>query len=229
MFRNLGEVGEWISRLVRRIERLESGAMLENSSITGGRMRFIGGTLRVDSGGRVEIVGSLQIDGTTTINGSTIVNGTFKIEGPWSLNGNGEIAGNVAVTGKLTQNGPWEFIGAGKITGNVDVTGTIRVLAGGKIQVGNIVIDPSISGGAIVFANGAQVFTDASTIQVYKGNGVAQISDTEAKLQLGGVAVRIIGGNLQLLGLPTRSRANANNAVAGSIWSDGTNTYRIVP
>ena len=212
-----------IRRLKADVDRLKRARPLENSSVTNGRLRFIGGTLRVDSGGRVEIVGSLQIDG------ATVVNGTFKIEGPWSLNGNGEIAGNVAVTGKLTQNGPWEFIGAGKITGNVDVTGTIRVLAGGKIQVGNIVIDPSISGGAIVFANGAQVFTDASTIQVYKGNGVAQISDTEAKLQLGGVAVRIIGGNLQLLGLPTRSRANANNAVAGSIWSDGTNTYRIVP
>ena len=212
-----------INRLVRRIERLEAGANLESSSITNGRMRFIGGLLRVDSGGRVEIVGSLQIDGTT------VVNGRFKIEGPWSLNGDGEIAGNVNITGKLTQNGPWEFIGAGKITGNVDVTGTIRVLAGGKIQVGNIVIDPTISGGAIAFANGAQVFTDESTIQVYKGNGVAQISDAEVKLQLGGTAIRVTSGNVQILGLPTRSRANAQNAVIGSIWSDTSgNLFRVV-
>lgn len=212
-----------INRLVRRIERLEAGANLESSSITNGRMRFIGGLLRVDSGGRVEIVGSLQIDGTT------VVNGRFKIEGPWSLNGDGEIAGNVNITGKLTQNGPWEFIGAGKITGNVDVTGTIRVLAGGKIQVGNITIDPTISGGAIAFANGAQVFTDASTIQVYKGNGVAQISDTEAKLQVGGVSIRIVDGSVQFLGLPTVPRGSANNATVGSLYINTSGqVFRVV-
>ena len=211
-----------INRLVRRVERLEAGANLESSSVTNGRMRFIGGLLRVDSGGRVEIVGSLQVDG------STVVNGTFKIEGPWSLNGNGEIAGDVTVTGKLTQNGAWEFVGVGKITGNVDVTGTLRVLSGGKIQVGNIVIDPTISGGAIAFSNGAQVFTDSSTIQVFKGNGVVQVSETQAKMQVGGTTVIVSSGNIQMTGLPTRTRANANNAVAGSIWTDGSNLYRVI-
>lgn len=210
-----------IRRLKADVDRLKRARPLENSSVTNGRLRFIGGLLRVDAGGRVEIVGTLQIDG------ATIVNGTFKVEGPWSLNGNGEIAGNVNVTGKLTQNGPWEFIGAGKITGNVDVTGTIRVLAGGKIQVGNIIIDPTISGGAIAFANGAQVFTDGTTIQVYKGNGVAQISDSEAKLQLGGTSLRLTSGHIYASGMATRQATSWPGGFVGAVVSDGAEMFRL--
>ncbi|MCB8043626.1 hypothetical protein JM654_03805 [Microbacterium oxydans] len=44
---------------------LESGAPLENASITNGRLRIIGGTLRVDSGGSLIVVGTMSIDGTT--------------------------------------------------------------------------------------------------------------------------------------------------------------------
>lgn len=223
MARDLNDIWGWIKRLVRRIERLESGAFLESSSITKGRMRFIGGTLRIDSGGKAEIVGTLQVDG------STIVTGTFRLEGAWTFTGNGSISGNVNITGKLTQNGPWEFVGAGQIKGNVDVTGTIRVLAGGKIQVGTIVIDPSISGGAITFANGAQVFTDGTTIQVYKGNSVVQISDVYARLQNGGDVISIGTDGVRVTGMATRTRALANNAVVGSVWTDGSYFYRVVP
>ncbi|WP_431863030.1 hypothetical protein [Microbacterium algeriense] len=213
---DLSDAFREIRELKRQVKRLQAARPLENASITNGRVRFVGGTLRVDSGGRVEIVGTLQIDGTTTVTGS------FKVTGPWRLEGDGTITGNVTGTGTLTWNGPWNLNGAGKIQGDV------QVLGAGKLRVGNMVLDPTVSGGAIAFANGAQVFTDATTIQVYKGNGVAQISDTEAKLQVGGLAIRIVGGNVQFLGLPTRSRANANNAVVGSIWSDGTNVYRVV-
>lgn len=205
MAKDLNALWDWIPKLVRRIERLESGALLENSSITGGRMRFIGGLLRVDSGGRVEIVGTLQIDGTTTVTGTFTVTGNFKVTGPWRLEGPGDI------------------------TGNVDVTGTIRVLAGGKIQVGNIIIDPTISGGAITFANGAQVFTDGSTIQVYKGNGVVQISDTEAKMQVGGTAIIARSGAVQMLGVPTKASSAAGGLPAGVAHLDPSgNLFRIV-
>lgn len=216
-----------INRLVRRIERLEAGANLESSSITNGRMRFIGGLLRVDSGGRVEIVGTLQIDGATT------VNGTFKIEGPWSLNGNGEIAGNVTVTGKLTQNGAWEFVGAGKITGNVDVTGTIRVLAGGKIQVGNITLDPSSNGGSVKFAGGPEVYASGSTLSLYSGalnGGWVELSPGLAKVSGGGTRwIEVTPNGFRLVNLPTIARNSANNAVVGTLWADGSgNVYRVV-
>ncbi|UPL13008.1 hypothetical protein [Microbacterium galbinum] len=189
-----------INRLVRRIERLEAGANLESSSITNGRMRFIGGLLRVDSGGRVEIVGTLQIDGTTAINGSTTVNGTFKIEGPWSLNGNGEIAGNVTVTGKLTQNGQWEFIGAGKISGNVEVTGDFSVVGGGRIRAGQIVLNPSTNGGRIeIGAHTIYVSGDVLSInhsaghQVVLNNGGVNLIGGGKILGLGSTGFRIVG------------------------------------
>lgn len=219
---DLSDDSREILNLKRDVRRLQAARPLENASVTNGRLRFIGGTLRVDSGGRAEIVGTLQVDG------STIVTGTFRLEGAWTFTGNGTITGNVTIAGKLTQNGPWEFVGAGKITGNVDVTGTIRVLAGGKIQVGNIVIDPTISGGAIAFANGAQVFTDGSTIQVYKGNGVAQISDTEAKLQLGGTSLRLTSGHILASGMATRSVTLHPGAFVGAVVNVGNELYRLV-
>ena len=160
---DLNDLWGWIQRLVRRVERLESGAMLENASITNGRLRIIAGTLRVDSGGRLEVVGTVQIDGTTT------VTGTFDVSGPWNLTGNGtitgatSISGNVTVTGKLTQNGEWELNGNGKIQGNVDVTG------GGKIRAGQLTISPTGDGGRIEFPGGRYLSAGGDAIAVING------------------------------------------------------------
>lgn len=98
MLRDLNDAWGWIQKIARRLSRLEAGAMLENSSITNGRMRFIGGLLRVDSGGRVEIVGTLEIDGTTTINGAFTLSATSD----WSIDGDGAITGDVAISGDMT-------------------------------------------------------------------------------------------------------------------------------
>lgn len=83
MLRNLADVWGWLEKLIRRIERLESGTFLEDSSITDGRMRFINSTLRLDSGARLELVGELVA------------------EGPWSFKGDGKISGDVDLTGSL--------------------------------------------------------------------------------------------------------------------------------
>lgn len=152
MIRDLRDAWSWIEKLIRRIERVESGAILENSSITNGRMRFIGGLLRIDSGGQIEVVGE------------------------WRFTGNGAITGDVVAEGKWTQNGAWEFNGNGDIAGNVEIT------AGGKLRVGNMTLNPSIGSGSIVFDNGAQVFTSGDTIQLYGpgGNFVAQVESDQA-------------------------------------------------
>lgn len=169
--RDLNDAWGWIQKLVRRVSRLESGAMLENSSISNGRMRFIGGLLRVDSGGSVQIVGTLSIDGTTA------VTGTFTVSGPWNLTGNGTITGNVTATGTLTQNGPWNLNGTGTIAGNVTQTGSLTVAGGGTITAGAVTITPSGGGrvqagtvamdggggyGGRVFSTGATLMLDAS-------------------------------------------------------------------
>lgn len=135
MAKDLNKLWDWIPKLVRRIERLESGALLENSSITGGRMRFIGGLLLIDSGGTLQIVGQV------------IGNGEFRWTGPWRLEGPGTIAGDVNQTGNTTQRG------------NVSLTG------GGKVTAGNVTVEPNrvtvgsawLENGELVLSNGAKV------------------------------------------------------------------------
>ncbi|MDN3309554.1 M23 family metallopeptidase [Microbacterium oryzae] len=175
MLRDLKDAWGWIQQIVRRIERLESGAQLGNSSITKGRMRFIGGTLRVDSGGRVEIVGYLQVEGTTSITGPVTISGNLNVTGEWRFSGNGAITGDVVAEGKWTQNGAWEFNGPGDIAGDVDVTGdldltgNLEVLGDGRIKVGNVLITPGSGGKVTVGVGAAQVVLDGQTGKVNAG------------------------------------------------------------
>lgn len=170
-----------IRELKQAVQRLQAARPLENASVTNGRVRFVGGTLRVDSGGSVVIVGTLSIDGTSTVTGE------FKVTGPWRLEGNGTITGNVSITGNvtsmgtLTQNGPWNLNGAGTIAGNVTQTGdtsqrgNVTVNSGGKITVqgggGNVVLDSSFSAprmqlGSAQIDGGASSFTFTVGAQV---------------------------------------------------------------
>lgn len=159
--------------LKQEMRALQTQSPLESSSVSGGRVRFIGGLLRVDSGGSVQIVGTLEIDGLTTVTGTFNVNGPWNLagngvisgnatgtgtltwNGPWTLNGAGAIAGNVTSTGTWTQNGPWNFNGNGNVQGDVSVTGGGRLLAGavtitpsggGKVQVSSLAIDGADGG-----------------------------------------------------------------------------------
>ncbi|KAB1867342.1 hypothetical protein [Microbacterium algeriense] len=176
-----------IRELKKAVQRLQAARPLENASVTNGRLRIIGGTFQVDSGGSVIIVGTLSIDGTTT------VTGTFKVTGPWRLEGNGTITGDVSITGNvtstgtltqngaLTQNGQWTLNGAGTIAGNVTQTGdtnqrgNVTVNSGGKITVqgggGNVVLDSSFSAprmqlGSAQIDGGASSFTFTVGAQV---------------------------------------------------------------
>jgi len=199
---NLADAWGWIARLIRRIERIESGALLENSSITGGRMRFIGGLLRIDSGGRVEIVGTLQIDGTTN------VTGTFNLDGPWNLDGNGNITGNVTVTG------------------DINVTGT------GRIKVGNMVLDPSSNGGSIKFAGGPEVYASGLELSLYSGGAGSFISLLPNLVKINGPGARWFEVNstgFQLVGLPTKTSASVGGLPAGVVHVDAAGTlFRVV-
>ncbi|GAA1149095.1 hypothetical protein MOX01_22230 [Microbacterium oxydans] len=222
MLRNLEDAWGWIKNLNAKVDRIFSGAFLENASITNGRLRIIGGTLRVDSGGSVVIVGTLSIDGTTTVTGS------FKVTGPWRLEGDGTITGNVVGTGTLTWNGPWNFNGAGNITGNVEMTGNLNVQGAGRVKVGGMTLDPTISGGAVTFPNGAQVFTNGSTIQVYLGNGVVQVSDAEVKMQLGGTALRLTSGHIYGAGMATKAVGTVPGGFVGAIVYDAGEWKRLI-
>jgi hypothetical protein len=192
--RDLTDVTAWIKRIIYRLDRLEGGAMLERSSISNGRMRFIGGLLLIDSGGTLTVIGHLNGEGD------------FVWTGPWAFTGPGEITGNVDVTGslELLDNGSLR-VGGVLITplsgGRIEVGGPGGVVidgSTGRVTAGNLNLDPTVSGGAVVFANGAQVFTDATTIQVFKGNSVAQISNDYARIQHGGEVVEISGAGVRI-------------------------------
>lgn len=158
--------------LRRRIQRLESGTFLENSSITEGRMRFIGGTLRVDSGGRVEIVGYLSVEGTTDIIGPVTISGDLNITGPTTITGPTQVTGDLdvdgatTITGEFNLDGPWTISGAGDITGDVSVTGDFEVLGGGRIRVGNVVLTPGNGGRLTIGTGSSQIILDPSQFKV---------------------------------------------------------------
>lgn len=214
---DLADALKEIRALKRDVERLKSARSLENSSITSGRMRFVGGLLRVDSGGRVEIVGSLQVDG------ATIATGTFRIEGPWTFTGNGTISGNVNITGTLTQNGTWVFNGNGTITGDVSVTG------GGRIRAGQIVLNPAANGGRIEI--GAHtIYVSGDVLSINHSSGAQLVMNNGgANLIGGGKILGLSATGISFVGVPTVPSSQAGGASPGSAWfNTSSQLHRVV-
>ena len=249
MARDLKDAWGWLERLTRRVDRLFSGAMFENASITNGRLRLIGGLLRVDSGGRVQIVGTLEINGTTT------VTGVFDVEGPWDLAGDGSITGNVSIAGNVTatgiwtQIGEWHLNGNGSITGDVDITGILTLLselivssvgkitvgagasrividgATGKILVGNMTIDPA-NGGSVVFPGGAVVKAGPSGgISMTQGSYAAVITSTGASVGRSGRSISVTESGFRMDGVPTGSPGNGTQS--GVFYRDGLGYIKV--
>lgn len=217
MLRDLRDAWGWIQKLVRRVERVESGAFLENSSITEGRMRFIGGLLLIDSGGTLQVIG--------TVTGA----GTFDWTGPMNLQGAQTITGPTTFTGQMTVNGPWKFVGNGQITGDVSVTGDIEILSGGRIKVGNMIIDPT-DGGTVTFPNGAVVQADGSGgVQMRQGANKVFVGPSLVSLQYGSRSISINASGQRMGGVPTTPASLANGAAVGCAWFDPTGqVYRVV-
>lgn len=215
-------------QLKREIRAMQTQSPLESSSVSNGRVRFIGGLLRVDSGGRMEIVGTLQVDGTTT------VTGTFKVNGPWQINGNGEITGNITITGETriqgatfitgptqidgptTINGNFWVNGYTRIAGNSEMTGDMSVRGGGKIRVqgggGDVVLDSS--------------FGDP---RINLGNGQIQAGAASFTFTVGTQTVYFFENTIRIPGMPTRPVSDYPGGFAGAIVSDTSGKfYRLV-
>lgn len=168
------DVWRELRAMKKEIKRLQSSSMLENSSITRGRMRFIGGTLRVDSGGRVEIVGFLQVEGQTNIIGPVTIAGTLNITGNTSVTGTFTTTGQVNLNGPTDINGTTEINGDTSITGALDLTGQMLVRSAG----GRITIESDQTGRPpIVIEDGAftigisQIFGDESGLRLNAAEG----------------------------------------------------------
>lgn len=173
--RDLAAVDRWITNFERKQSRLHSAASLENASVTGGRVRFIGGTLRIDSGGRVEIVGALVVNGQTDITGPVRITGRLDVDGPWAINGDGSITGRMQVTG------PWGLQGDGSITGRVDITGD-TMISGRTTIGGDVTLDSDLTLGSGRFVVGALTIERFSASGRIRSTGIVYLEGEGIRL-----------------------------------------------
>lgn len=113
LLRDLSDAFEAIRRIIFRLDRLEGGAQLENSSITDGKLRIIGGVLRLDDGAIISIGDAVVIDpalGGGAIkfaNGSVLSSDT---ENGWTALESGSgfrlSLSNAFILGKIDAEGP---------------------------------------------------------------------------------------------------------------------------
>jgi len=200
---DLNEMWGWIERLVRRVDRLESGSMLENSSITNGRLRLIGGLFRVDSGGRVEIVGTTDLTGPFTSTGTT------------KLNGPVEITLTLDVTSTT------------RLRGATTLENDLTLTSGGKIKAGTITITPSggAFGGSIESPNAIDVVSPllAATGNIYSAGTVTSTGQLRAETTLRAAGTASFLAGINMSGLPTISRTSMTpNLPVGALWLNTT-------
>lgn len=197
-------------RLKRELRRVAK-ATLNNGSIGGAGLRVHdAGVIRFEEGGGIVIAGS----GYITLDGDLTGIGSFSWSGPWELAG---------VQGKVTGDVAW--------SGDLNLTGNIKVLAGGKIQVGGMTITPYTGGGQIDFGNGRTIdastgymaIRDGSRFIVFNSSGVAINGGS------GSPTVTIATDGLFISGLPTMKSSLAGRAAPGTLWLDGTNkVYKVI-
>jgi hypothetical protein len=236
---NLNDVTSWIKEIFYRLRKLESGAFLENSSITQGRMRFIGGLLLIDSGGTLQVVGHVNGDGD------------FVWSGPWAFTGEGEITGDVALTGNL------EVLDDGTIkVGNIELrdgkvfvgTGASQIVidgAIGKITAGDVEIEldkitvgggdspATLEDGALGFQTGGRVEADETNngVMMTVGANKVYVGTGAASIQVGTRAVIVTPSLVVFQNLPTiaKSLTPEENPVGSMYIETSGAAYRVVP
>jgi hypothetical protein len=203
-----GELG----RMKRDVRQLGTAAPLQNSSIGAGGLRVhSGGVITIENGG-------LKVTGTAEIIGTLIASGVIDFTGDVTISGPLTISGDTDVTGDFKVTGPTHLEGATDIKGTLSVEGATTLkgdmtLTTGKIKAGGLTIDPSASGGSLVFSGGGGV-QGGSGPTVIKGAGNAGlISDTTASVFAGANSVDVsptavtINGPLKAPGITSTTNA----------------------
>lgn len=202
-----GGLAQEIQRIWRELRRVAK-ATLNNGSIGGAGLRvYGGGEIRFEQGGGVRILG----DGYIDIDGDLTGAGDLSWTGPWNLSGLGTVTGDVA----------W--------SGDLNLTGNITVLPGGKIQVGDMIIDPA-DGGKVIFPNDAIVQADpGGGIRMIQGLNRVYVGSGLVSMQYGSRTIALSASGQRMDGLPTTPSSLANAAPVGTIWSDTSGQlFRVV-
>jgi hypothetical protein len=210
--RNLNEAWGWIERLVARVSRLESGAMLEKSSITNGRMRFIGGLLRVDSGGRVEIDGTLsgigrflwggaveltatllvtaeaKFQGATTIQNTLDVTAETRMRGATTIENTLDVSAETTLRGATAIQNTLDVEATTRLRGATTLEKDLNVKTGGRVIVeGEQSITLSSVGGTATlrFSDGPRLWSNGAAARMDSGpgTGIVLASSTAAILR----------------------------------------------
>jgi hypothetical protein len=157
----------------------------------------------------------------------TITNGGLSVTGKATITGILEADGTITFTGNFTQTGPTVFQGTLSVEGVTTVKNDFNVTTGGKIKVGTaMVLDPSVSAGALVFSNGAQVFTDATTVQMFKGGSVCQVDDASAKIQATGGYVKVDSSGVNLNGPLRNTSGSTITGVTANVYMDASGNIK---
>lgn len=186
------ELARELRELKDQVRSLLSQAVVGYSSVSDGALE-----IRSEEGLIVD--GSALVTGLLRVVGRLIVEGLgiLEVASLIDLSGMLRVLGEIVVdSGKITAGGV--RIEDGRIYVGEGASQIIIDGATGRITAGNLTIDPTIAGGAVAFQNGAQVFTDAATVQVFLGNSVVQISNDYARLQHGGYVIEIDGNGARI-------------------------------
>lgn len=179
MTRDLSDAFGWLDKLERKVSRIYAGAMLEQSSISNGMMRFIGGTLRLDSGALLDGEGTMKWTGPVTLDGDVDITKTLKVAALTRL-----LAELIVDGGKITVGGM-----------TIDATG------GGSVQFpggARLTANDGDDGVKIESGAGWTAYVAKNGIRFAGGIGQASVTLGPDALSLGGNLVRIAGDQVRL-------------------------------
>lgn len=183
-------------RLMERVDRLENGAPLRATSVSGGQTRFIGPN-------SIIVVGSGRVDGTWLVNGHLQGAGEMNWTGPWQMLGNGSILGNLVTSGTTTLGGSVLVTGDTTVAGNFGTIGDTTL--GGTVHiVGDTELDADLSLGS------GRILVGPITIDTYGDYG-GRIASS-GYLDMVGSVVRMLAGQAIITGgLQTGATIRAEN------------------
>ena len=165
---DLSDVYAELRQLKDDLRRLKNTQMLQNASVTEGRLRFIGGLLLIDSGGTLTVIG--------TMNGT----GDFNWTGPWTLSGAGDITGDVEISGDVDLTGEMTVAGSQPIRLTTEAGQAVMVAGAGRVRGTSDGINVQ-SGTASLFAAGGVIQGAGATYGGY------QIAATSGGVQVLGI------------------------------------------
>lgn len=153
------------------LKAMRRAANVQGTSSPAGNTSVSEGAFEIRSAEGLIVSGSAKVTGTVSVTGTETVSGTLSVTGTSNLTGPSNLTGTTKLTGDTTQQGPFHIQGATDITGALTVNGlttllkTLTVGAGGKIVVGNMVLDPAVGGSGAVggISAPAAILLDAPT------------------------------------------------------------------